>query len=160
MLGRPQPLDAALSERMSRVRRRDTSPEIELRRALHRRRLRYRVDVPALPDLRSRADVVFRPAKVAVYVDGCFWHGCPSHGALPKNNRDWWRAKLAATVERDRKADSVLASRGWISMRIWEHEDPELAADAIERVINTRRLELGAQPNSGTGGGLPRLADA
>src|SRR4051794_33719830 len=108
MAARPRPLDAALGARMSRVRRRDTRPELALRRQLHGRGLRYRVDAPPFPGLRSRADIVFGPAQVAVYVDGCFWHGCPVHGNLPKNNREWWRAKLAANAARDRQTDELL----------------------------------------------------
>src|SRR4051812_31427162 len=124
MPGRPEPQSAELSARMARVRRRDTAPELALRRELHGLGLRFRVDVAPVPDIRSRADVVFRPSRVAVYVNGCFWHACKEHGTLPTNNREWWRAKLAATVERDRRTDAVLRSAGWLVVRVWEHEDP------------------------------------
>src|SRR5690348_13750074 len=113
---------------MSRVARRDTRPELEIRRELHARGLRYRVDVSPVPSLRGRADILFRPGRVAVYVDGCFWHSCPDHGVLPKGNREWWREKLAATVRRDRSTDSVLTGMGWRVVRVWEHESPAAAA--------------------------------
>jgi DNA mismatch endonuclease, patch repair protein len=124
---------------MARVARRDTRPELQIRRELHARGLRYRVDVSPVPSLRGRADILFRQARVAVYVDGCFWHSCPDHGVLPKGNRDWWREKLAATVSRDRTADATLAELGWRVVRIWEHEDPVVAADRIEEAIRGGR---------------------
>jgi len=133
------PLDAALSERMSRVRRRDTKPEVLLRRELHRRGLRYRVDVAPLAGMRTRADLVFGPSKVAVYVDGCFWHKCPDHFVMPKNNREWWAAKLEANVERDRRTDEELSSAGWLVIRIWEHQDIAVAANQIEQAVRCRR---------------------
>lgn len=120
---------------MARVARRDTRPELELRRALHTRGLRYRVDVPPVDGSRGRADILFPRSRVAVYVDGCFWHSCPTHGVLPKGNREWWRAKLAATVKRDRTTDTTLRGLGWEVVRVWEHEDPAGAADRIEAVV-------------------------
>lgn len=124
---------------MARVARRDTRPELAIRRELHARGLRYRVDVSPVPSLRGRADILFRPARVAVYVDGCFWHSCPEHGVLPKGNREWWRDKLAATVRRDRNTDSTLAELGWRVVRVWEHEDPVAAADRIEAALRGGR---------------------
>ncbi|MEZ5257880.1 MAG: very short patch repair endonuclease [Ilumatobacteraceae bacterium] len=119
----PEPLDDSTRERFRRQRQRDTEPELALRRELHRRGLRYRVDRRPIPGLRSRADLVFGPARVAVFVDGCFWHGCPEHATEPKHNASWWREKLATNVERDRRVDETLADAGWLSMRVWEHED-------------------------------------
>jgi DNA mismatch endonuclease, patch repair protein len=124
---------------MARVARRDTRPELEIRRKLHARGLRYRVDASPVPSLRGRADILFRQARVAVYVDGCFWHSCPDHGVLPKGNRDWWRDKLAVTVHRDRTTDSTLAELGWRVVRVWEHEDPAAAADRIEAAVRGGR---------------------
>jgi DNA mismatch endonuclease (patch repair protein) len=123
---------------MAKVARRDTRPELELRRILHSRGWRYRVDAPPDPSLRGRADILFPRARVAVYVDGCFWHSCPQHGVLPKGNREWWRAKLKATVSRDRATEEALRERGWSVVRVWEHEDPELAADRVEAVLGNR----------------------
>lgn len=122
--------------RMSEVRRSDTKPELALRRELHARGLRYRVDLRPTPSLRGRADIVFSRKRVAVYVDGCFWHSCPEHGVLPKSNSAWWREKLAGNVRRDRMTEAVLDAEGWRVIRVWEHEDPRLAADRIARVVN------------------------
>jgi DNA mismatch endonuclease (patch repair protein) len=124
---------------MSRVATRDTRPEMELRHELHRRGHRYRIDAPPDPSLRGRADILFRPAKVAVYVDGCFWHGCSEHGVLPKSNREWWRAKLLRTAERDRATERTLRDLGWEVVRIWEHEDPIAAADRVEKTLAAGR---------------------
>jgi DNA mismatch endonuclease (patch repair protein) len=120
---------------MAKVATRDTRPELELRRGLHARGLRYRVDARPEAALRGRADILFPGPRVAVYVDGCFWHSCPDHGVLPKGNREWWRAKLEATVERDRASEDALAARGWTVVRVWEHEDPVAAADRIEAAV-------------------------
>jgi DNA mismatch endonuclease (patch repair protein) len=121
-----------VSARMSRQRRRDTAPELNLRRALHRRGLRYRVDLP-LPGLpRRRADIVFTRARIAIFVDGCFWHSCPDHATRPSHNAEWWSEKLARNVARDRETDERLTSAGWTVMRFWEHADPVEAADAVE----------------------------
>lgn len=89
--------------------------------------------------MRRRADVVFTKEKVAVYVDGCFWHSCPEHATVPKSNRDWWVDKLAANVRRDRDTDERLRAAGWEVIRVWEHADPSEAADAIEQVVRSRR---------------------
>src|SRR5438105_437916 len=93
---------------MQANRRRDTGPELALRRELHRRGLRFRVDHPPVSGLQCRADMVFTRARVAVFVDGCFWHGCPEHGTLPRANGEWWRAKLEANAARDRRNDLAL----------------------------------------------------
>ena len=111
---------------------------MQLRRELHARGLRYRVDRPVLADRRRRVDLVFPGPKVAVFVDGCFWHRCPEHGNIPKANRDWWREKLNRNVARDRDTDAQLAAAGWSVVRIWEHElreDPVAAADRVEAVV-------------------------
>jgi DNA mismatch endonuclease (patch repair protein) len=117
---------------------RDTGPELALRSALHRRDLRYRVNRRAAPDVHTTADIVFGPAKVAVFVDGCFWHRCPEHGTLPKANGDWWLRKLEGNVARDRRNDAALETRGWKVIRLWEHDDPERSADAVARVVRDR----------------------
>lgn len=119
--------------------RRDTKPELAVRSAVWRRGLRYRVDFAPLPKMRRRADMVFTRAKVAVYIDGCFWHSCPEHATTPKANRDWWIEKLAANVRRDRDTDERLEVAGWTVVRIWEHEGPERAADRIQAAVDGRR---------------------
>lgn len=126
---------------MSRLGQRDTAPELALRSELHQRGLRFRVDRRPVSGIRTRADVVFPRAKVAVYVDGCFWHGCPDHGTMPKANAEFWGPKLARNQERDREIDEMLAAAGWTVVRIWEHEDPLDAADRVEPVVR----QLGAR---------------
>src|SRR4051812_26626250 len=105
-------------------RSRDTKPELALRRLLHSRGLRYRVDYRPLQGVRNRADVVFTRAKVAVFVDGCFWHGCPEHYMPSKTNVDYWAPKIAANRARDHAFDRLLQQSGWKVVRVWEHEDP------------------------------------
>lgn len=123
---------------MQRQGRRDTKPELRIRRELHRRGHRYYVDRAPLPGLRRRADLVFPRLKVAVYVDGCFWHACPQHGTTPTNNSDWWIAKLDANVRRDRDTDERLIAAGWQPVRIWAHEPLEMAIARIELALNAR----------------------
>ncbi|MBT8225809.1 MAG: very short patch repair endonuclease [Dactylosporangium sp.] len=125
----PAPLDAATSARFRRQARASTKPEVALRRELHRRGLRFRINHPELP---GRPDVAFTRARVAVFVDGCFWHRCPEHGTAPRNNRDWWQAKLDRNVARDRAKDADLAGLGWTVLHVWEHEAPDVAADRVE----------------------------
>ena len=131
--------DPRTALRMANQRRRDTAPEINLRRALHSRGLRYRVDA-ALPGMaRRRADLIFAPCRVVVFVDGCFWHCCPEHKTLPKNNGEWWAKKLARNVERDRETDVRLAELGWTVLRVWEHESPDDAANRVEAAVRSAR---------------------
>jgi DNA mismatch endonuclease (patch repair protein) len=124
---------------MSRLGRRDTLPERAIRSELHRRGLRFRVDRAPLPGLRSRADIVFGPARVAVYVDGCFWHSCPEHGTKPKANAEWWDQKLRRNRERDAETDRALREHGWEVVRIWEHEDPVEAAERVWKLVRARQ---------------------
>lgn len=125
---------------MKSQRQRDTSAETALRSLLHRRGLRFRVHY-ALPNLRRRADIAFPGQRIAVFVDGCFWHGCPEHGTWPKRNADWWREKIQANRRRDAETAAKLKEQGWSVVRVWEHETAETAAYAIERVVRERRLE-------------------
>lgn len=119
-------------------RRRNTKPEIRLRRELHNLGLRFRLDRQVLPAVRRRPDIVFGPAKVAVFVDGCFWHVCPTHGTSPRANAEWWEEKLASNVARDRDTDRLLEQAGWLSIRVWEHEDPCVAANGVLQVLRER----------------------
>lgn len=134
---RPTPSSPEAQRRMRAVRRRDTAPEMALRRALHRRGHRYRVDMK-LPGLRRRADIVFTRAKVAVFVDGCFWHGCAQHGTAPKSNADFWANKISTNRARDRDTDERLEELGWRAVRVWEHEDVEAAVEVIESALAGR----------------------
>jgi len=127
-------------DRFRRQRARDTAPELALRRLLHARGLRYRVDVAPLPGLRRRADVVFTRARLAVFVDGCFWHRCPLHGTSPRSNAGWWRDKLDRNVQRDRDTDRALSEAGWQVLRVWEHEQPETAAERVHAAWSGLRL--------------------
>ncbi|MFD2792922.1 very short patch repair endonuclease [Promicromonospora vindobonensis] len=120
---------------MSRQARRDTKPELLLRRELHSRGLRYRVDAPLPGMTRRRADILFTRRHLAIFVDGCFWHSCPEHGTSPANNGAWWSEKLRRNVERDRQTDAHLRALGWAVIRVWEHEDMSAAADRIEELI-------------------------
>lgn len=119
-------------------RRRDTKPELALRRLLHSRGLRYRVDFRVLQDVRRRADVVFTRSQVAVFVDGCYWHGCPTHGTVSKTNTTYWVDKIAANRRRDRDTDLRLEEAGWLVLRFWEHDDAAEAADRVEAEVRSR----------------------
>lgn len=140
---RPQASSSRVAQRMSRQARRDTAPEMALRRELHARGLRYRIcyPVPGMP--RRSIDVAFIGAKVAVFVDGCFWHGCPQHATDPKSNDAWWAGKLARNAARDRETDAALTSAGWCVLRVWEHEHAVDAADRIEALLGRRRVRSG-----------------
>ncbi len=125
---------------MQRQPTRDTAPEMQLRRALHAAGLRYRVDAPPLPGLRRRADLVFGPAKVAVFVDGCVWHGCPEHGIrTPHTNPGYWTGKVRRNRERDADTDERLREAGWLPLRLWEHEDLAAAAREVASTVLERR---------------------
>lgn len=131
---------AGVRSRMQLQKTRDTKPELAVRRLLHRRGLRYRVDRQPLADLRRRADIVFGPARVAVYVDGCFWHGCAEHGnPRPAANGWYWPDKIARNRARDADTDRRLAEAGWIVIRAWEHEEPEAVAARVESAVRARR---------------------
>jgi len=123
---------------MRGIRRRDTRPERVLRSELHRRGLRFRIDYPVPVDGRSpRPDVAFTKKRVAVFIDGCFWHGCPEHSQRPKQNSQYWGPKISRNIERDAEQDARLAAGGWMVLRFWEHDDPIRAADEVERLIRT-----------------------
>jgi len=126
---------------MSVARRKDTAPELALRRELHRRGLRYRVTYP-VPGLRRRSiDIAFTRARVAVFVDGCFWHGCPEHGTTPRSNQDWWLAKIETNMARDRDTTGVLTASGWLVARFWEHQQVDEVADTVEGLVRPARRE-------------------
>ena len=133
----PEPLNETIRQRMQRQRRRDTTHEMAIRRALHALGYRFRVDFRPEPSLRTRGDIVFTRKRLVVFVDGCFWHGCPQHATAPKANAEWWREKLAQNIARDRRVDEHLGELGWAVLRIWEHEP---VAAAVSRI----RATLGA----------------
>ena len=121
---------------MSAMPRTGTGPEIALRRELHRRGLRFRVNVRGLP---GTPDLAFTRAKIAVFVDGCFWHRCPDHSTVPVNNREWWSAKLNGNVQRDHRNDERLREMGWLPVHFWEHTPVATAADEVEALWRSIR---------------------
>ena len=116
-------------------RRRDTAPEMAVRRLVHAAGLRYNVDAKPLPDLNRRADLVFSRARVAVFVDGCYWHGCPEHGTASKTNSEYWHQKITRNRERDAETDELLRRAGWTVLRAWEHEDPSEVATRVAKAV-------------------------
>ncbi|MFI6041390.1 very short patch repair endonuclease [Nocardia sp. NPDC051321] len=118
---------------------RDTNPELALRSAIRQHGLHYRVDTRPLPDVRRRADVVFIGPKVAVFCDGCYWHGCPEHYRPSHKNSEFWSLKIAGTQARDRETDRLLIEAGWQVIRVWEHDDPDIAARMIADTVTSRR---------------------
>lgn len=135
-------------------RRRDTAPELAVRRAVHALGLRYRVDARPLVDLNRRADLVFARAKVAVFVDGCYWHGCAEHGTTARTNAGYWSAKIQRNRDRDRETNSLLADAGWTVLRFWEHEPPAVVADRILIAVRMPPAEE-AEPISKRGSVFP-----
>jgi DNA mismatch endonuclease (patch repair protein) len=124
---------------MQAIRSRDTTPERLIRQLVHAQGLRYRVAAKPLPGLRRTADLVFRPTKVAVFIDGCYWHGCPDHYVPPKTNPGYWSDKVARNIARDRDTDQRLAEAGWTVLRFWEHESPTECAEQITIEVEKRR---------------------
>ncbi|WP_138904981.1 very short patch repair endonuclease [Streptomyces albidochromogenes] len=118
---------------MSRQGSRDTAAEIAVRKLLHAAGLRYRVNVPVPGMPRRTIDIAFSRAKIAVFLDGCFWHGCPQHATHPKANADWWRTKLDKNMTRDRETTQHLEAQGWTVLRFWEHESAETVGRAVEQ---------------------------
>jgi DNA mismatch endonuclease (patch repair protein) len=133
---------AARRRNMQAIRSRDTKPEQLIRRLVHAQGLRYRVSARPLADLRRTADLVFRPAKVAVFVDGCYWHGCPEHYVSPKTNPGYWSEKILRNVSRDRDTDERLTDAGWLVLRFWEHEPSAGCAEEIAAAVTARRDNL------------------
>jgi DNA mismatch endonuclease, patch repair protein len=123
------------SRRMAKVRQKGTDAELALRREMHRIGLRYRIDYEVLRKPRRVADVAFPGRKIAVFVDGCFWHGCPEHATWPKQNAAFWREKIEANRRRDADTSDRLRSLGWIVLRFWSHESPTDAAQTVARTI-------------------------
>lgn len=136
---RPTASSETVRSRMSRQKRKDTEAEMSVRRILHARGVRYRVDVRPVPELRARGDIVWSGLRLIVFIDGCFWHGCPDHATRPRANAEWWAEKLDNNIRRDRQTNSDLDERGWTVLRFWEHENPEDVADVICAKLNTLR---------------------
>ncbi len=160
----PLSSSAGRSANMRANRRADTGPEMALRRALHSKGYRYRKDyrLDLAPGARVRPDIAFTARKVAVFVDGCFWHACPQHGTQPASNTWYWQPKLKRNVERDRAADAALAVAGWEVVRIWEHETVEAAVAAVtEALVRSRAAKLAtAMDDAAAVGPATTVADA
>jgi len=140
---RPPPSSPLVSRTMKKVRTRDTGPEMAVRRLLYANGLRYRVNYkPKSPGLgRSTIDIAFPGKRLAVFIDGCFWHNCPEHGEIPKANNKWWQKKLTENSERDKRVTKTLKEGGWRVQRYWSHENPEIVCQRIREAIqNTSKL--------------------
>lgn len=125
-------------------RSRDTKPELAVRRILHARGLRYLLNRRPVPELRRTADLVFSRVKVAVFIDGCFWHGCPVHYSPPIANASYWSAKVEGNKSRDADTTKRLIAAGWTVLRFWSHQDPTQVADAVQRTILRLRHSRGS----------------
>ena len=136
---RPKPSSISARNRMKATKPRDTAPEKALRSELYKKGLRYRVDARPIKELNRRADIVFRSTKVAIFVDGCFWHGCPIHGTQAKANAEFWKNKIRQNQMRDEDTSKRLKKAGWRVVRVWEHENPEKTSDKIYNVIVKRK---------------------
>lgn len=136
----PTATDAVTAVRMRRVRRQHTAPELALRRELFGRGVRYGLHAHVVPGHPRRAvDIAVRRARVAVFVDGCFWHGCMAHRSVPKSNNAWWRQKFDRVRQRDVETTVALEEAGWRVVRVWEHEGVSSAADRVEAAIQAGR---------------------
>jgi len=143
----PEPLDEAASKVGRANLRVDTKPEVLVRSAVHRRGLRFRKHhLLRVGGIRVRPDVVFTRWKVAVFIDGCFWHRCPDHHHAPRRNADYWGPKLQANVDRDLRNGQALTASGWTVVRVWEHEDAEVAADEIASAVLAARSTFSSAP--------------
>lgn len=131
---------------MGKVRQKDTAAEVTLRRELYRNGLRYRVDYEVLKKPRRVADVAFPGLKIALFVDGCFWHGCPEHATWPKQNAEFWRQKIEANRLRDADTNSRLLDIGWTVLRFWEHESPIKVTATVVQTVAEARAERCASP--------------
>ncbi|MCH9728201.1 MAG: very short patch repair endonuclease [Actinomycetia bacterium] len=120
---------------MQANRSRDTRPELAVRKLVHAMKLRYRVNARPLANLRRTADLVFTRARVAVFIDGCFWHGCPDHHRQPKNNADYWISKIQRNRARDNDTDTALTLAGWTVLRFWAHQTPDEIAEAVRAAV-------------------------
>lgn len=133
---KPKPSSPAASKRLQVTRQNDTSAEAAIRAQLRRLGVRFRVNTYADISVKTKPDIILRDHKVAVFVDGCFWHGCPKHATWPRANRQWWRAKIEGNIRRDLRNRARLRRVGWAVLRAWEHENAETA---VKRILKTVR---------------------
>lgn len=138
MKQKSKPVSIATRNVMRANKRSSTQPELRIRKLVHASGLRYRIDTKPEKDLNRRADIVFRQAKVAVFIHGCFWHGCPRHFKSPKTNKRFWQTKIERNIQRDKETRNILRKRGWRVIEIWEHQSSESGARSIVRVVDER----------------------
>lgn len=141
---RVQPSSPEVSRRMAKIRQKGTGAEIVLRRELYQRGLRYRVDFEVMKKPHRVADIVFPRLMIAIFVDGCFWHGCPEHATWPKQNAEFWRKKIETNRARDTDTNERLRNIGWTVLRFWEHEPPHEAADIVVQAVAMGRSKHNA----------------
>lgn len=137
--GNPPPSSEAARNRMKAVRRKGTKAELELRAALIELGLDFEINRPPCPGLRREADILFPQERIAVFVDGCFWHGCPIHGTMAKANAQFWKEKIERNKRRDADTNQRLREKGWCVVRVWEHVPPKIAAERIRDIVMKRR---------------------
>lgn len=126
----------------------DTGPELLLRSSLHRRGYRFLVNIAPDSNISCRVDILFPRSRIAVFVDGCFWHRCPEHGVRPRTNSEYWDAKIARNLARDRRNNAELEAAGWVVVRVWEHEPPHEAAERISQIVRERRAQTQGRPST------------
>ena len=133
------PSSPGVSARMRQQASQDTGAELAVRQLLHSAGYRYRVHYPVPGMRRRKIDIAFTRVRLAVLIDGCFWHGCPDHATRPKANAEWWRQKLDRNITRDRETNAQLASEGWTILRFWEHESPEAVMREVAEAVDRER---------------------
>lgn len=148
-----------MSRRMSVVKKRDNAPELAVRRLLHAAGLRYRVAWPVPGQRRRTIDIAFTRARLAVFIDGCFWHGCPLHATSPKANAAWWAEKIATNRARDADVTAQLEDMGWTVMRFWEHERPDDVVTRIVEALEGRAVGQGAVSSTCSSSAAMRSAE-
>ncbi|MFC4035747.1 very short patch repair endonuclease [Streptomyces polygonati] len=139
----PTASSPSVAARMSRQASRDTAQEVAVRRLLHSWGLRYRVNTPVPGMPRRTIDILFRGPRIAVFLDGCFWHGCPVHATSPKANAEWWRAKLDRNMARDLETTEHLRAAGTTVLRFWEHETAEEVARSVGDAVRAQQRPSG-----------------
>lgn len=133
------PSSPDVSVRMSRQANRDTGIELAVRQLLHASGYRYRIHYPVPGMRRRKIDIAFTGARLAVLIDGCFWHGCPEHATSPKANAEWWRRKLDRNIERDKETNAQLLAEGWTVLRFWEHESPDAVMRQVAAAVDREK---------------------
>ncbi|MET8014547.1 very short patch repair endonuclease [Streptomyces sp. NPDC005271] len=145
------PSSPGVSARMSRQTNRDTSAERAVRQLLHASRYRYRIHYPVPGMPRRKIDIAFTGVRLAVLIDGCFWHGCPEHATSPKANAEWWRQKLDRNIERDRETNAQLLAEGWKVLRFWEHESPDAIMRQVAAAVDREKADRRKRRREGGG---------